>query len=388
MVSSPSAEPTKFLVPEVLYGLASREFVGHYARNLGIQRALVVSDAGVVEAGWTDQVRQCLRAEGIDNVLFANVTSNPRDFEVHEGCARYLNARCDGIIAVGGGSSIDCAKGLAILATNGGNIADYEGVDTIPEPCPPLICVPTTAGTSADVSQFCIITDTGRQVKMAIVSRAVVPDVSLVDPEVTVTMDGPLTASTGMDALTHAAEAIVSTGRSPLTDVHAAKAIELVWTNLADTLAAPDDLVLRSQMALASLHAGLAFSNASLGAVHAMAHALGGRLDKAHGECNAVLLPHVVDANFSAATAQYRVMAGFMGLPQAGLSDEECRDRLVARVRELLRRVGIAHSLADMGVTRNDLPALAETAVQDACMATNPRNLRQKEVESIYARAL
>ncbi len=193
---------------------------------------------------------------------------------------------------------MDCAKGIGIVSTNRKNILDIEGIDNVPIPGPPLICIPTTSGTSADVSQFAIINDTVEKRKIAIISKTVVPDVALIDPLTTLTMPAYLTACTGIDALVHAVEAYVSTANSPLLDLHALEAVRLVCTNLPQVLAAPTDLELRGKMTLASLQAGLAFSNASLGAVHAMAHSLGGLLDLPHGECNALLLDHVVNFNY------------------------------------------------------------------------------------------
>jgi alcohol dehydrogenase class IV len=381
-------DPRKFLAPEILYGVGSRFRAGAYATNIGISRALLVSDPGVIAAGWMEQVRESLIQSGIESVLFDGVSPNPRTHECQEGRERYLAEACDGIVVVGGGSPMDCAKAIGILAVNEGDIRDFEGVDTIPTPCPPQICIPTTSGSSADVSQFCIINDTGRRVKMAIVSRILVPDVSLIDPETTCTMDAGLTAATGLDALTHAAEAIVSNARSALTDLHAQEAIRLIWNNLVGAIEQPENLEYRNQMSLASLNAGLAFSNASLGAVHAMAHALGGFLDMPHGECNAILLPHVVERNFDAEEAGYRAMAAAMDIPQQTLSAPACKARLLESIRSLQRQAGITQCLGDCGVSPGDLAALAKVAELDACLVTNPCELDVDELEKIYARAL
>jgi alcohol dehydrogenase class IV len=209
-------ELRKFLAPEFLFGIGARYQAGRYARNLGSSRVLLVSDPGVIAAGWTSQVRNSLEEEGLETVLFSGLTPNPKAQEVTRGVEIYRQADCDTIVAVGGGSPIDCAKGIAVVTANGGSILDYEGVDMISEPGPPLLCIPTTAGTAADLSQFAIITDQARRCKIAIISKAIVPDLSLIDPEMTTTMDPFLTACTGMDALTHAIEAAVSNAHSPL----------------------------------------------------------------------------------------------------------------------------------------------------------------------------
>ena len=225
-------ELRKFVAPEFIFGVGARLQAGLYAKNLGATTVLVVSDPGVIAAGWTAEVIQCLHSEGLQAVLFSDVTPNPKDFEIMHGVDRYLEADCDAIVAIGGGSPIDCAKGIAVVVANGGHILDYVGVDTVSEPGPPLICIPTTAGTAADVSQFAIIVDTENRNKIAIITKAIVPDLSLIDPATTTTMDPFLSACTGVDALTHAIEAAVSNAHSPITDLHALKAIELIKENL------------------------------------------------------------------------------------------------------------------------------------------------------------
>ncbi len=294
-------EMRKFVAPEFIFGVGSRRRVAYYARHLLARRVLVVSDPGVIAAGWLKDAQADLAEAGIESVVFSDLTPNPKDYEVMAGAALYERERCDVIVAIGGGSVIDCAKAIGIVHANGSNILAFEGVDQVEVPGPPLICIPTTAGTAADISQFCIVANTAGRYKMAIISKTVVPDVALVDPETTLTMDPYLTACTGLDALTHAIEAYVSTASSPVVDVHALAAIRLIRDNLENAVADPGSLPARENMLLASLQAGLAFSNASLGAVHAMAHSIGGYLDLAHGECNALLLEHVVRFNIEAA---------------------------------------------------------------------------------------
>ena len=203
-------ELRKFVAPEFVFGPDASDMAGRYARNLGLERALVVTDPGVIAVGWAGRVVDALEREGLEHEVFSDVTPNPRDEEVMAGAEFFASQGCDGIVAVGGGSAMDCAKGIAIVSTHGRHILEFEGVDKVERPSPPLVCCPTTAGSSADVSQFAIITDTARKVKIAIVSKATVPDVALVDPVLTTTMDRDLTVNTGLDALTHAMEAYVS----------------------------------------------------------------------------------------------------------------------------------------------------------------------------------
>lgn len=380
-------ELRKFVAPEFVFGIGARRLAGRYAANLGGSRVLVVSDPGVVAAGWTADVMQNLRNAGMSLVPFNGVSPNPRAAEVMEGAELFLRQGCDLIVVVGGGSPIDCAKGIGLVAANDLDILKFEGVDNVPHPGPPLICIPTTSGTGADVSQFAIITDPVRRSKFAIVSKMAVPDAALIDPETTLTMDPQLTACTGMDVLSHAVEAICSTAHSPLYDLHAVKAVCLVEQHLRTAVRQSDDLEARCGMAMASLQAGLAFSNASLGAVHAMAHSLGGLLDLPHGECNAMLLPHVVAYNFPSAVDRCRVLAEGFGLP-GGLSEGDLLRELLGTIESLKRDIGIVRTLADCGVDETELDDLTAIARTDPCMATNPQEPSSVDIRSIYARAL
>lgn len=378
----------KFIAPEFVFGFGARRLVGRYVRNFSARRVLLVTDPGVVEAGWTSEIAGILQEEGIFCLVYAEVSSNPRDSEVMRGVQMFKDAQCDMIVAVGGGSPMDCAKGIGIVVSNGRHINDYEGIDQIPTPCPPLICIPTTAGSSADVSQFAIITATEQRKKIAIVSKALVPDGALIDPETLTTLSPELTAHTGMDALVHAVEAYVSSASSPITDLFACEAIRLIGAHLHEAVMHPSDKELRSAMMLASLNAGLAFSNASLGAVHAMAHSMGGLLDLPHGECNALLLCGVIDFNFDAVPHRYRDIAAAFGVETENLPDAALKEKLITSIRELNARLGIPEHLADIGVRKESIPQLAYHALRDACMATNPRMPTLNDIEAIYERLL
>ncbi len=387
-MSSDVSSLRKFVSPEIIFGAGARNTVANYARTFGARKVLVVSDPGVKQAGWVDDVERSLEEQGIPFVTYTEVSPNPRVEEVMKGAQFYQEHDCNVIVAIGGGSPMDCAKGIGIVTANGGNILSYEGIDTIHIPIPPLIFIPTTAGTSADVSQFAIISDQQERVKISIVSKAVVPDVALIDPETTMTMDPFLSACTGVDALVHAIEAFVSTGAGPLTDMHALDAIRLINTNLKALVANPSDLQLREQVMLGSMKAGLAFSNAILGAVHAMSHSLGGWLDLPHGLCNAMLLEHVIDYNFPNATDRFKVVAETMGLDTRGLSSQEVKARLMAEVIQLKQDVGLSQKLAENGVSISDIPILSEQAIKDPCILTNPRKSSKRDVEVVYEEAL
>jgi alcohol dehydrogenase len=377
----------KFVSPETIFGVGAVDLAGQYAGKFGISKPLVVTDAGVVAAGWATRVMDSLAAFDIEGVIFSDSTPNPKAAEVMAGVAAYFAGECDGIVAVGGGSPMDCAKGIGIVVSNGGHILDYEGVDKIIVPMPPLICIPTTAGTSADVSQFAIINDTDRKTKIAIISKTIIPDVALIDPQTLTTKSPYLIACTGMDALAHAVEAFVSSAHSAMTDVHALEAIRLVHGNLLESIRHPEDMELKAKTMMGSMQAGLAFSNASLGAVHAMAHSLGGYKDLPHGECNALLLPHVVDFNFTAAPERYRIIAESMGLDPRGMNDQEVRTWLIESMTGLRNALGIRERLGSKGIRPDDIPVLSDKAVLDPCLITNPKTANKRDIQIIYEEA-
>ena len=369
----------KFVAPEFIFGVGARYLVGQYVQNLGAKKVLLVSDPGVCEAGWSSEIGNILQESALQYCIFTGITPNPKDHEVHKGVEAYQECGSDAIVAIGGGSTLDCAKGIAIVAANGGSILDYEGVDEVPQAVPPLICIPTTAGTSADVSQFAIITDVERATKIAIISKTVVPDVALVDPETTITMSKELTAATGMDALTHAVEALASNASSPITELHALQSAKLVVENLQKAIEGPQNLDYRTPMMLASLQAGLAFSNASLGLVHAMAHSLGGLLDSPHGDCNALLLPHVMDYNLDEAREAYGRLAQQFGKQEA--------EEAIEVIKTLQSDVGLDFGLQELGVTQDSFKKLAQNALRDPCVVTNPRRPTVEDIEMLYAKA-
>jgi alcohol dehydrogenase len=377
----------KFLAPEFVFGPGARKLAGRYLKNLGARRVLVVSDPGLEAEGWIDDVAATLREEGIPYVVFLDVHPNPRDLDSEQGARLYASEGCDAILSIGGGSPTDCAKGIGILTANPGPLGAYEGIDRIPRPGPPLVCVPSTSGASADVSQFAIIRDMESKRKMAIVSRMLVPDIALIDPEVTSTMGAELTAATGADALVHSIEAYVSNASSPITDIHAIEAMRLIPRALPRAVSSPGDLEARTLMSRASMEAGLAFSNAILGAVHAMSHAVGGLCDSPHGESNAIILPEVVRANFPAAERKYREAAAAIGLPGIDGSSGD-GDRIAEGLRGFVSALPGAKRLSDLGVSGGDLPELARLALADPCMLTNPRRLSAEEVSAIYGRCL
>jgi alcohol dehydrogenase len=381
-------ELRKFVAPEFIIGTDARLLAGRYAKNFGARHVLIVTGPHIISAGWVSDVTGSLEAEGIAHTIFSGVSQNPRDFEIMKGAALYEESGCDAIVAVGGGSPIDCAKGIGIVVSNEKSVLEFEGVDNVPIPPPPTICIPTTAGTGADVSQFAIINDTERRVKIAIISKMIVPDIALVDPVPLTTLSPELTAHTGMDAITHSVEALVSNASSPVTDLHALESIRLMNDHLLAAYRHPASIEERYKTMLGSLLAGLAFSNASLGAVHAMAHSLGGYSDLPHGECNALLLEHVAEFNFDACPDRYAAI-GVILQPEGGRGKiTTAKQDLVQSLRTLRESLGITERLSDLGVTKKDLPELARKAIRDPCLATNPKKLTVEDIVRIYERAL
>ena len=378
----------KFVAPEIVFGPGALTFAGRYARNLGASNVFLVSDPGVANAGWTEAVVRSLRAESLNYVCFTDINPNPRAEEVMVGAEHYARNACDVIVAVGGGSPMDCAKAIGVVHTNGRHVLEFEGVDRVDDPGPPLICIPTTAGTSSDVSQFAFVSNHFEKKKIAIFSKSMVPDVALVDPEPTTTMDAHLTACTGMDAMVHALEALVSNANSDLTDMHAREAMRRLHMYLPQAIAQPRNISIRQQVMFGSLSAGLAFSNASLGAVHAMGHSIGGMFDLPHGECNSLLIDHVMRFNWPQAGERYCELADIFGLHLEGLPANEICETLIGAVARFRKRLGINRTLKDYGIRSSDIPHLSQMAVNDPCMATNPVPPTIKDIESVYARAL
>lgn len=379
-----------FYIPTVtLMGIGSHKELGAQIKSLGGKKPFICTDKGITQAGITSQIVELIKKDtGIDPVIFDDTHPNPTDKNVHDGLKVFLDKKCDMIITLGGGSSHDAGKGIGITAANGGNIRDYEGVNKSTKAMPPFIAINTTAGTASEMTRFCIITDTGRKVKMAIVDWRVTPNLAINDPLLMVGMPPSLTAATGMDALTHAIEAYVSTIATPVTDACALQAIRLISKWLRGAVAYGKDMEARDKMAYAEYLAGMAFNNASLGHVHAMAHQLGGFYDLPHGVCNAILLPHVERFNMIAKMSRFADIARAMGEPVDGLSERQAAERALEAIKTLSLDVGIPSGLKELGVNEKDLRVMAENAQKDACGLTNPRCPKIEDVIEIYRSAL
>jgi alcohol dehydrogenase len=355
---------------------------------LGLKKALIVTDKVLVDIKLVDKLTEMLESKGIEYVVFDETQPNPTVGNVESGEKMLKDNACDFVISFGGGSPHDCAKGIALVAVNGGSIKDYEGVDKSPKPQLPLVAINTTAGTASEMTRFCIITDEARHIKMAIVDKNTTPVIAVNDPLLMLDMPKSLTAATGMDALTHAVEAYVSVAATPVTDACAIKAIELIAKSLRDAVADGQDKEARDDMAYAEYLAGMAFNNASLGYVHAMAHQLGGFYDLPHGVCNAVLLPHVQRYNAQVAPARLADVAKAMGENIEGVSAEAGAELALKAIEKLSADIGIPAGLKELGAKAEDLATLADNALKDACGLTNPKQPTHEEVVGIYTNAL
>jgi alcohol dehydrogenase len=378
---------SKFLIPEVIFGIGTLAEVGGAVRRVGGRRPMLVSDPGVLAAGWVERAMPHLSDVRVEWSLWHGLTPNPKDVEVQAAFERYLETECDALLAIGGGSCIDAAKAVAILSGNGGSILDYEGIDRATAPIPPMVMVPTTGGTGSDVSQFCVVTDTARRLKVTIGGRALVPEISITDPELLTTMSSELTAHTGLDALSHAVESCVSEACDFLSKGHAVAAIRGIVEHLPVAAQDPLDMTAREGMARASLQAGLAFTNALLGATHAIAHQIGGALDLPHGLLNAILMPHVMRFNAETHPERYVDVARAMGVATDGLDPRTAAERAVELVEELSRSLEIPAGLHDIGVDPAEFDRFAHYALGDAYIATNPRPVTEDDVRRICVAA-
>jgi alcohol dehydrogenase class IV len=383
-----SLELRKFVVPEIIIGDGSSLLINRYIGHFASKKPMVVTDKIVRSLPWFTDIIEVISDLVDAIVIFDDVTENPKDYEAMLGAELFLTHNCDLIIAVGGGSPIDCAKCISIVSTNGGHILDYEGVDEIALPGPPLICIPSTAGSAADVSQFAIITDSKTHAKKAIISKKIVPDLALIDPLPLRTMGRHLLAYTGMDALTHAIEAYVSNAQSPITDVHALEAIRIIHTHLEAAFDQPPTLVQLYQLALASTHAGFAFSNASLGAVHAMAHSLGALLDLPHGQCNSILLRYIIEENFTAVPHRYRKIAEAFQLPISGATDEQVLSMLLKRIDNMRRALEVPDVIKAESKSAALIQQLVATTQHDPCIITNPKSFTDTELEVLFEKII
>ncbi|EOY6172021.1 iron-containing alcohol dehydrogenase [Enterobacter hormaechei] len=382
-------QSTFFMPPINMIGAGCIAKAVQQISDFGIHKCLIVTDVFLSESVMMGRLKMLLNRHDVDTIIFPGALPNPTTSNVKAGLNVLLEHHCDAVVSFGGGSPHDCAKAIALLATNGGEIEDYEGINCSEREQLPLFAINTTAGTGSEITRFCIITDEQRHIKMAIIDKNVTPLMSVNDPELMLDMPKSLTAATGMDALTHAIEAYMSTSAFPVTDGLALKAINLIQQNLRTTVFQGDNLPARENMAIAQFMAGMAFNSASLGYVHAIAHQLGGFYNLPHGVCNAILLPHVQRFNAGLPAVAQRLMdiANAMGLK---LSVDHARnvDITLAAIKQLSSDIGIPGGLAELGVKEKDFDILAENTLTDSCSLTNPRIATKQQIKEILSAAM
>ena len=377
---------TSFFIPTVtLVGQNCSTQIPDRLKSLGGKKPLIVTDQGIVAVGILKQITDILDAAGMQYAVYDKTVPNPTDKNVEEATEAYKSNGCDSLITLGGGSSHDCGKGVGFVVGNGGKIHDYEGVDKSSKPFPPYVAVNTTAGTASEMTRFCIITDTSRKVKMAIVDWRCTPSVAIDDPVLMMGMPPSLTAATGMDALTHAVEAYVSTAATPMTDACAEKAMEYINRYLRRAVANGKDMEAREGMCYAQYLAGMAFNNASLGHVHAMAHQLGGFYNIPHGLANAILLPRVLEYNRPYCMGRLATVAQAMGEKCDNLSVDQASKKAIEAVRRLCDDVKIP-KLCDTKFRMEDIDVLAEHALEDTATQTNIVRPTLDDVKTILAK--
>ena len=362
-----------FFVPQInLLGVGCLNDIGAEIVRLGFKKALVVSDPVLTELGIVAKVTDQLSANKIDFVVFTETSENPTCAQVHAGLEILQKEECDFIVSIGGGSPQDCASAIGILATNGGDIRDYEGVHKSNNVTLPVVAVNTTAGTSAEVTMNYVITDEDRLVKMVMVDKNSVATMTVSDPELMIGKPPALTAAVGIDLLTHAIECLVTPGAYTVSNPMALEAVKVIFDYLPRAVKDGNDLEAREQLSYANFIVGIAFSNAGLGYVHAMAHQLGGLYDLAHGVCNAILLPVVQRENAKHVPEKFCAIAKILGFDCANATPAECAEFVIDKIVALCDEVGIPKSLKELGIEDPDLDRLAEAALKDACAGGNP----------------
>ena len=376
----------EFIVPgEIISGSGALDMAENALKLLG-KKALIVTDKVMIDLGNCAKVEKALTNQGIAYSIYSDICGEPTDTMIEKGLQIYKDENCDFLVALGGGSPIDSMKAIGSLVVNGGSISDYMG-KVIDVKMPPMAAIPTTAGTGSEATQFTIITDTKKDIKMLLKGKVLMPDLAIIDPQFTMTAPPKITAATGLDALCHCVEAYTSRKAQTLSDTFAVSAVKRIFKYLPVAYKDGKNEEARVQMSVAALEAGIAFNNASLGYVHAMAHQLGGFYNLPHGVCNAILLPHVEEFNLIGNANRFRDIAKAMGENIDGLSTMEAARKAIAAIRQLSSQVGIPQNLRSLGVKEEDFEIMAENAMKDVCQVTNPRKATKEQIVEIFRAA-
>lgn len=380
----------RFILNEVSYfGPGARKELPGEVCRLGLHKALVCTDKDLIKFGVAQKVLDVLDEANIPYEVFSEIKQNPTVKNVKLGLEAFAKSGADFLLAIGGGSSIDTSKAIGIITNNPefADVVSLEGVADTKHKSVPIIALPTTAGTAAEVTINYVITDEENAKKMVCVDPNDIPAIAIVDAELMYTLPRSLTAATGLDALTHAIEGLITKGAWEMSDMFEIKAIEMIARHLETAVNEPSNPEARDGMAVAQYVAGMAFSNVGLGAVHGMAHPLGAIFDIPHGVANALLLPIVMEFNAPAAIDKYVIIAKAMNAYKEGMTREEAAEAAVEAVRQLSIRVGIPQHLAELGIKEEDLPRLAKAAFADVCTPGNPRDITEQDILELYKKA-
>ncbi len=375
----------KFAIPEIIFGRGSLKYASICAKRLGASKIFVVSDPGVEAVGWVDKLFDILRQENLDFVYYNDVSANPRDFQVRNGAELYQREGADVVLALGGGSPMDTAKGIALIVSNGGSIRDYEGANQVKHPLPPMVFIPTTMGSESNISQFTVITDVERRMKMTLISRTLVPNISITDPLLLETLTRDLIIPPLFDSLAHAVESYVSPIANPFTEAWSLKGLDLLIRYIRPAIEhlRLDDL---EQLAIAGTSSGMAFTNASVGLGHALAHALGGMHDVVHGTAHSLLLPNVMRYNLPECEAKMAKIGSIITGKRLK-SDEATAMAGIEALEKLREEIGIPCRLRDILPDKTMLPQASHNAINDICLLTNPRPVTGKDILNLYYKA-
>ncbi|WP_224429171.1 iron-containing alcohol dehydrogenase [Pediococcus acidilactici] len=379
-----------FLMPSVnFFGAGVINKISERAKMVNMKKPLLVTDQFLekMENGSVEQTINSLKDAQVDFAIYDGVEPNPKVRNIKEAKQVYLDNHCDGIITVGGGSAHDTGKGTGIILTNGDDITKLAGIETLDNPLPPLIAVNTTAGTASELTRHCVITNEETHLKFVVVSWRNVPLVSFNDPKLMLGVPPKLTAATGMDTFVQAIEPYVSTNHNDITDGQCLQAIRLVEESLREAVANGENLEARTKMVEAEMLGGMAFNNADLGCVHAMAHQLGGQYDAPHGVCCAVLLPIVERFNIIACPERFADLAVAMGENIDGLSVREAADKAIDAMQQLNDDVGIPRSIKELGADPKDFELMAENALKDGNAFSNPRKATKEQIVALFQAA-
>ncbi len=381
----------RFILNEVSYfGAGCRKELPAAIQRLGLKKALVCSDKGLIKVGTTAMVTDVLTEAGIPFEIYSEIKPNPTVTNVKQGVEAFKASGADCLVAIGGGSSMDTAKAIGIVVNNPefADVVSLEGCAPTKNKTVPIIALPTTAGTGAEVTINYVIIDEAKQKKMVCVDPNDIPAVAIVDPELMYSLPKGLTAATGMDALTHAIEGYITKGAWVMSDMYELQAIKMIAENLPLAVEEPRNPVGREGMALAQYIAAQAFSNVGLGLVHGMAHPMGSLFDVPHGVANALLLPTIMEFNKPCCIKKFGVIAQTMGVDTTGMTEDEAAQAAVDAVKALSIRVGIPQHMSELGIKASDIDALADQALADVCTPGNPRDVTLDDIKALYLKVL